>query len=76
MLKIILCSKEQKNADRQQRQDAVNFVEASNALEGYPPLDPQKDVVAYDLRIKWINGEITDEEHVQILLDGDVLEPN
>ena len=51
-----------------ERQKAVEFVEASAALEGYPPLTPN-DGIAYELREKWVNGEIGTEEHVTALLE-------
>ncbi|RBP53516.1 antitoxin VbhA family protein [Arenicella xantha] len=49
-----------------ERQNAVKFVEASNALEGYAPITPE-DELTYELREMWINGQIDTEERIRLL---------
>jgi len=49
------------------RQAAVEFVEASDALEGYSPITPE-DGIAYELREMWLNGQIDTDERVRLLL--------
>lgn len=50
-----------------ERQNAVRFVEASNALEGYAPITSE-DTLTYELREMWLNGQIDTEERVRLII--------
>ena len=53
-------------AEQQRRAEIVKRVEASSALEGYPPLS-EVGGYAYELQQRWILGEITSEENRRLL---------
>ena len=48
------------------RQEMADRVEASEALEGYAPLNPH-DGLVYELRQQWINGDISTEDSIRQL---------
>lgn len=48
------------------RQEMADRVEASEALEGYAPLNPH-DSLVYELRQQWINGDISTEDSIRQL---------
>ena len=52
--------------EQQRRAEIVKRVEASSALEGYPPLS-EVGGYAYELQQRWVLGEITSEENGRLL---------
>lgn len=52
--------------EQQERADIVKQTEASEALEGYAPLS-EMGGYAYELQQKWVKGEITSKERIELL---------
>lgn len=52
---------------RKLREQAVEMVNQSSALEGYKPLS-SADGLPYKLQQKWVNSEITSDEVVELLI--------
>ncbi len=52
--------------EQKERAEIIRQTEASEALEGYAPLS-EVGGYAYELQQKWVNGEITIKQRIELL---------